>query len=90
MTKLAVMLKANQVTTLFAMMGYQVTFTVGTEGCTKEIDVTVFFKDENQRDHIERNMIKLMDEGDTMKTKYFSKESSIIGGWVTYTKKYEI
>lgn len=90
MTKLAVMMKANQLTTLFAMMGYQTTFSVGQDKGTKEIDVTVFFDDENQRNHIERNMLKLMDDGDAMETKYHSAKFPEGSGWVTYTKKYEI
>lgn len=81
--KLQTILLANSIYTMYAMMGFHVTMTVGTDGCTHSCEVTVFWKDENQLSFIRDKSIGLLRDGDAYSEDYHT-DASLPGGWTTF------
>lgn len=79
--KMSAMLQANKVSTILAMMGYQVTTSTYREDSVKEIEVIVFYEKFHldEKDQIIETIIKNMQDGDS----YESKETESTA-WVTY------
>lgn len=81
--KLQTILQANSVFALFAMMGYHVVMTVGTDDCTYSCEVTVFWKDDTVRELIGIKSHGCLRDGDAYSEVYHT-DASLPGGWTTF------
>lgn len=81
--KLQTILLANSVYTMFAMMGFHVTMSCGTDDSVHSCDVTVYWDDENQLSFIRDKSIGLLRDGDGYEAKYHT-DANLIGGWTDF------
>ena len=87
-SKLQTILLANSIYTMYAMMGFHVTMSCGTEGSIHACDVTVYWDDVNQLSIIRDKSIGLLRDGDGYEAKYHT-DASLPGGWTTFELFYE-
>ena len=86
--KLQTILMANSIYTMYAMMGFHTTMTVGTDECTHDVDVTVFWNDENQLRFIRDKSHGLLRDGDGYEEKLLN-DDKLEGGWVAFNLKFK-
>lgn len=82
-SKLQTIIQANSVYTMYAMMGFHVTMSCGTEGSIHVCEVTVYWDDENQLSFIRDKSIGLLRDGDGYEAKCH-KDANLTGGWATF------
>lgn len=86
--KLQTILMANSIYTMYAMMGFHTTMTVGTDDCTHDVEVTVFWNDENQLRFIRDKSHGLLRDGDGYREKLYD-DPSFSGGWCDFILYFE-
>lgn len=87
-SKLQTILQANSIYTLYAIFGFHTTMTVGTDSCTHDVDVTVFWNDEDQLRFIRDKSHGLLRDGDSYEEKLHN-DDKLEGGWVTFNLKFK-
>ena len=87
-SKLQTILQANSIYTMYAIYGFHTTMTVGTVDCTHDVEVTVFWNDENQLRFIREWSHGLLRDGDGYEEKLHN-DANLEGGWVTFNLKYK-
>ena len=86
--KLQTVLQANSVYTLYVMMGFHCTMTVGKESSLHQVDVSVFWNDDNQRELVGFKSRGLLRDGDAYEECYH-RNPDLSGGWTTFTFYFE-
>lgn len=86
--KLQTILLANSIYTMYAMMGFHTTMTVGTDDSTHVVEVSVFWDDENQLNFIRDKSLGLLRHGDGYRACNHN-DSKLKGGWCDFTLYFE-
>lgn len=86
--KLQTILMANSILTMYAMMGFHSYMRVGKDDSMHEVDVTVFWNDENQLRFIRDKSHGLLRDGDGYQEKMHD-DPSYSGGWCSFILKFK-
>lgn len=86
--KLQTILQASSIYTMYAMMGFHTTMTVGNEDSMHQVEVTVFWNDENQLRLIRDKSHGLLRDGDGYQERNHN-DPDLWGGWVDFILEYK-
>lgn len=86
--KLQTILQANSISTLFMMMGFHTTMTVGSEDSLHQVEVTVYWNDENQLRLIRDNSRGLLRDGDGYREANHNNPE-LSGGWCDFILEFK-
>ena len=86
--QLQTLLLANSVFAMYSMMGYQATLDGPSEGGFHQYEVTIFWKDDAERDLICFKSHGLLRDGDAYSSQYHNNPK-LEGGWTQFTFYFE-